>query len=440
MICPKCGYSEEERLDCRKCGVVFSKYYALHTPAKVVVTEAPELVQPPTPDIESLPAEIADLRQNFKELNRRFNDVEFERAERARLRGEIRVLDQKLKDNLEEALERLNALEKRANNPPAPPTNTSPEDFQKLKGEMLEEHVAPLLTRLEQIDARIEGLTKEPGSKTDPRIIESLRKLVQRVTELDSEVANLAIDRGTQAENAPVGLEKASKDIDELRASLQNVTLRYSEIGELKKNHLILLNRVESLEHQLDRARMTQEQAVSKRIPDIETEVHALSAEVRQTFQRVETLEALSPTPSRDMGAIAEEMAGFKKMHSDQVEEVRASLELKLKRELAPLSKILEQLTRIEEKQQSLDKSLDEIHGSGDVASQRIIEICNDISSLRSENEKLRNELHSAEEKIAAVLSHPPEEPRPPIEEDVHIIRETMDELRRFLSSIAQKP
>lgn len=140
------------------------------------------------------------------------------------------------------------------------------------------------------------------------------------------------------------------------------------------------------------------------------------------------------------MGAIAEEMAGFKKMHSDQVEEVRASLELKLKRELAPLSKILEQLTRIEEKQQSLDKSLDEIHGSGDVASQRIIEICNDISSLRSENEKLRNELHSAEEKIAAVLSHPPEEPRPPIEEDVHIIRETMDELRRFLSSIAQKP
>lgn len=266
MICPKCGYSEEERLDCRKCGVVFSKYYALHTPAKVVVTEAPELVQPPTPDIESLPAEIADLRQNFKELNRRFNDVEFERAERARLRGEIRVLDQKLKDNLEEALERLNALEKRANNPPAPPTNTSPEDFQKLKGEMLEEHVAPLLTRLEQIDARIEGLTKEPGSKTDPRIIESLRKLVQRVTELDSEVANLAIDRGTQAENAPVGLEKASKDIDELRASLQNVTLRYSEIGELKKNHLILLNRVESLEHQLDRARMTQEQAVSKRI------------------------------------------------------------------------------------------------------------------------------------------------------------------------------
>lgn len=440
MICPKCGYSEEERLDCRKCGVVFSKYYALHTPARVVVTEAPEIVQPPTPDVENLPAEIADLRHNFKELNRRFNDVEFERAERTRLRGEIRILDQKLKDNLEQALERLNALEQRANNPPAPPADASPEDFQRLKEELLEDHLAPILMRLEQIDARLEALPIEPAPKTDPRIIESLRKLVQRVTELDSEVANLTIDRGTQAENAPPGLEKASKDIDELRASLQNVTVRYSEIGELKKNHLILLNKVESLEHQLDRAKMTQEQAVSNRIPDIETEVHALSAEVRQTLQRTEALEALSPAPSRDIGAITEEMAGFKKMHSDRIEEVRAALELKLKKELAPLSKIFEQLTHIEQKQQLLEKSLDEIRASANEASQRITEICNNISSLHSEDEKLRSELRSAEEKIAAVLSPPPEEPRPPIEEDVHIIRETLDELRRFLSSIAQKP
>lgn len=440
MICPKCGYSQEERLDCRKCGVVFSKYYALHTPARVVVSEAPEPVQPSTPDVENLPAEIADLRQNFKELNRRFNEVEFERAERTRLRGEIRTLDQKLRDNLEQALERLNALEQRANNPPAPPADASPEDFQRLKEELLEEHLAPTLVRLEQIDARLEALPKELAPKTDPRIIESLRKLVQRVTELDSEVANLTIDRSTQAENAPLGLEKASKDIDELRTSLQNVTMRYSEIGELKKNHLILLNKVESLEHRLDRAKMTQEQAVSNRIPDIETEVHALSAEVRQTFQRMEALEALSPAPSRDIGAITEEMARFKKMHSDQIEEVRAALELKLKKELAPLSKILEQLTHIEQKQQSLEKSLDEIRGSGNEASQRITEICNNISSLHSEDEKLRSELRSAEEKIAAVLSPPPEEPRAPIEEDVHSIRETLDELRRFLSSIAQKP
>ena len=440
MICPKCGYSQEDRLDCRKCGVVFSKYYALHTPAKPSVAEAPEPAQPPTLDIENLPVEIADLHKNLKELSRRFNEVEFERAERTRLWGEIRVLGRKLTDSLERAQERLKALEEHATNPQALPPASSHEDTQQLKNELLEEHLVPLLSRLEQIETRLAILPKEFAPKTDPRIIESLRKLVQRITELDSEVAKLTIDGRTQTEKPSLELEKASRDIDELRLSLQNVTMRYSEIGEFKKNHLILLNKVESFQQQLDHAKKTQEQAVSKRIPEIETEVHALRAEVRQTLKGMEALEALSPAPSRELGAITEEMAGFKKMQLDQVEQVRAALEQKLKMELTPLSKISEQLSRIEQRQQSLEKSLDEIRLGGDEASQKITDICKNISSLRSENEELKSELRAAEGKIAAVLSQPPEEPRPPLEEDVHVIRETLDELRRFLTSIANKP
>jgi chromosome segregation ATPase len=439
VICPKCGYSQEERLDCRKCGVVFNKYYALHPPGKLSATEVLDPAPTQTPAAEILSLEIADLRQSFKELNGRFNGLEFERAERTQLRGEIRGLDQKLKDSLALVLDRLSILEDRTANPPAPPPSASPEDVQHLKNELLEEHLVPLRTILEQVEARLETLPKELPHKADPRIFEALRKLEKRITEVESTVAKAAEERSTPTDNAAVGAESVFDDIDELRASLQNVTVRYSEIGELKKNHLILLNKVESFQQQLDQARKTQEQAVSNRIPGLETEVHALRSEVRQSLKRLEALEAASPVTALDLGGIKAELVGFKKMHAEQGDRIQAVFEAKLKKELAPLSNIREQWSRIDQRQQSLEKRLEQIHEHETEASQEINDIGKSISSLHTQQEKVQSELRSAKEEIAAILSRPPEEPRPPLEEDVHAIRETLEELRRFLNSITKK-
>lgn len=420
--------------------MVFSKYYALHLPGKPVVSEVldPPLTQPPAP--ESLSVEIADLRHSFNELSRRFNELEFERAERSQLRGEMRCLDQKLKGTLAQVHERLSNLEEGTANPPAPPPSASPEDIQQLRNELLQEHLVPLQTKLGHVEARLEILPKELAPKTDLRFFEALRALEQHITELESEIAKDAEDRRAKAENPPSGAEKISKNLDELRVSLQNVTMRYSEIGELKKNHLILLNKVESFQHQLDQARKAQEQGVSTGIPELETEVHALRAEVRQTLKRLERLEEASPVTALDIGAMKAELAGFKKLHSEQVDRVQDAFESKLKRELAQLPNIQEQWTRIDQRQQSLEKSLDEIRENGRQASEEIMDIGEGISSLRSQQEKVHIELCSAEEKIAAILSRPPEEPRPPLEEDVHAIRETLEELRCFLNSITKKP
>src|SRR5512137_1822659 len=82
LICPKCGYEQEERLDCLKCGIVFSKFHALHVADKVPQAEIPE-VPPLPPMLSEDPSsfDLAELRQQVRDLGRQFTAVEFERVE-----------------------------------------------------------------------------------------------------------------------------------------------------------------------------------------------------------------------------------------------------------------------------------------------------------------------------------------------------------------------
>ena len=73
MICPKCGFDQEERLDCKECGIVFSKYNALFTASESSGTPEEEV---------SLKSEIQDLQIQVRELSSRLIDVDFEKAER----------------------------------------------------------------------------------------------------------------------------------------------------------------------------------------------------------------------------------------------------------------------------------------------------------------------------------------------------------------------
>jgi chromosome segregation ATPase len=384
--------------------------------------------------------EIADLRQSFKDLNRRFNEVEFERAERTQLRNEFRALDQKIKDNLTQVQDRLSALENQVAQLRVTPPSLSSEDIQQLKSELSEEQLVPLRKDLEQVEARLETLPREFAPGSEATVTEGLRRLEERMTQSESDIAALAELNRSQAEDSPEGMDKLSRDVDELRGSLQNVTVRYSEIGELKKNHLILLNKVESFQLQLEQAAKTQERAVSNRVPELETEVLALRAEVRQTLKKLEALEAASPAAAQDVGVLSGELAEYKKMHAEQIEQMQAAFDSTLKKELAHLPEITDQVAGSDQRQRSLETALEELRQSVSEAVRQVSDIDQAISALRSEQGKLRSDLRCSEEKLTTILARPPEEPRPPLEEDVHVIRETLDELRRFLNSTARKP
>jgi DNA repair exonuclease SbcCD ATPase subunit len=112
MNCPKCGFAQEQRLDCKKCGVVFSKYYALYP-----------LTRPAAPNGLDDPIEqellerghksaIADLQMQIRELNARFEEVEFEKVERNRLRTDLQNLEKQLHENLDLTSSRFEEFKK----------------------------------------------------------------------------------------------------------------------------------------------------------------------------------------------------------------------------------------------------------------------------------------------------------------------------------------
>ncbi len=414
--------------------MVFSKYYALN---RSVATEVIDPEQPHTEAADNTAADIADLKQSLKELVRRFNDVEFERAERTQLRGEFRSLDQKLKGDLAQVQGQMAALEERAANAPDPPPGVSLQEAERLAREIIQKQLAPIHARLEQLDARPEVPASNLAVETEARILESLEEFQRRLKDLESGVAVIAESSQGQADNLPSGLERLAGDIEELRVSLQNVTMRYSEIGELKKNHLILLDKVESFRSQLERSQTGNHQAASNRVPVLETEVLALRAEVRQVLKRMEDLEA---APAADLNGVMMGLEESRKAYSEQSARMQEAVEATLEKELTPLFNLPKQLADIDQRQQCLEKGFRDICEGAKETSKRISDIDRSASALRVEQEKIRSELRCSEERIASILARPPEEPRPPLEEDVHVIRETLDELRRFLNTTPRKP
>jgi DNA repair exonuclease SbcCD ATPase subunit len=152
--CPKCGYEQEERLDCRKCGVVFSKYIAMQTEASATPGSH-------VPGENGAPIEILELRQNIRDLNRRFSEVEFERVERSQIKGELKLLDKKVQTSSEQISQRLEDLEKLLSSPQAPPPPPDGAVFAQVQQEILEANVDPLARRLSRVEETLERWERE---------------------------------------------------------------------------------------------------------------------------------------------------------------------------------------------------------------------------------------------------------------------------------------
>jgi hypothetical protein len=154
LNCPKCGYEQEERLDCLKCGIVFNKYHIAHTGDKPPVSMTNDAPMPTSRE-EGSTLTLAEIRQAVRDLSRRFHEVEYERVERSHLRGELRGLDKKIETGMEQTSSRMDTLEKLVGEPPPPPPVVSLHDQAGLKAEIQEICIEPLLQKLAQVETRL---------------------------------------------------------------------------------------------------------------------------------------------------------------------------------------------------------------------------------------------------------------------------------------------
>jgi chromosome segregation ATPase len=104
MNCPKCGHEQEERLDCKECGIIFSKYNALF--------QSPE--QPEATKEDTLTKnEFQELQIQVRDLSSRLIEAEFEKAERKKLRADLNTLEDQAQQDQMQIKDRLQLIEDR---------------------------------------------------------------------------------------------------------------------------------------------------------------------------------------------------------------------------------------------------------------------------------------------------------------------------------------
>jgi chromosome segregation ATPase len=437
--CPKCGYVQEERLDCRKCGVVFSKYYALHsqdTPPHADSREASS--PPPHTSTESYLPDLVEMRQSLKDIGRRLNETDFERAERNRLSGEVRALDQRIQELQAQLAASVEGLEKRTSNLVSS-LLPSEEHLKRLNLDLIEAYLVPLLTRLDQVEEKA-GLRLKDSSLENEAHLQNILREVERRLEALEEQKSKAKDElaGKPVAESIFDPEKILKEVEELRMSLHNVTVRYSEIGELKKNHLVLMSQMESIRQEMDSSKKESAAALSSKIPELEMEVHALRAEVRQAINRLETIESYPLSSAQDLQSLRNEVETLKETHANELAKTQAAiagLEAVLTERLSSVTGLPEDLKWVNQRCQFLEENLARVCQDLNGAFKKTADLDDGITSILGESQQVRGELQALGEKLEQVMSQPPPEPRPPMEEDVHAIR---NDLRRVLEMVVK--
>lgn len=290
LICPKCGYEQEERLDCLKCGIVFSKFHALHIAEKVPQAETAEV--PPVsfalPD-EGSSFDLAELRQQVRDLSRQLTAVEFERVERSQLRTDLRALDKKVQSVLDGFTQRLETLERLANEPPAPPSVPVQPDRAELVHELKVTHLDLIHQRLDLIEGKLEKLAGNSEPQTDPWVLESLGKLDQRIGALEEKV------QGITESSSPPDLSGVLEDLQNRLQALKTEMDAVQSAVALSKEHTSqfsdLKDQTVQIRQRLDLCEATLEQA--PRYPAGEPSRERIEADVRSIRESLEQIREL---------------------------------------------------------------------------------------------------------------------------------------------------
>ena len=427
--CPKCGFAQEERLDCRKCGIVFSKYYALYPSGPQGEDETGENAaaedQKRTIAEATNSAELAQLHQSLRELQRRFNEIEFERAERVRLSGEIQTRDQKTDDLLQQISDRTAALQQRLDEKSDLPERDElarlREDIRSeisaLRGEIHATNLDPIEDRIRELESRNDHVQTASVPSKDPELLRRVDELGDRLQQL--EASDTTPQPDGEGNGNLLDSVKIIQEIEALRSSLQNVTVRYSEIGELKKNHLIVQNSLESTQRDLVELTNRPSGDDSRRTEELEAEVVALRAEVRQAVARLETPE------SGPIGQIQKELEGLKS--ASKVANQHGAEIANLRRDNTAIVSALESL------QQSVSSNTNNRSDGSHV------DLRAELDQIRSEVRGTLNQVETIETKLEELSNHRSDEDPPELEADVQAIRKNLEQIRQFMGSVSEK-
>ncbi len=227
MICPKCGYMQETRLDCRKCGVVFSKYYALFPSNKAAGSNGVEepMAQPPAEQDRTL----ADLQLQVRELSGRFSNFEFEKAERNQLRIDLRNLESQVQANLENMATRLQQVEKRFAEESVPKSELAEPELSVQLAAIMERvgQIEDQLRNLDHISGQVSDL-EEKNSNNSQMILELQAKysaICEEVSEVRSQLE--LVRQAHENQEPPTPLEDdvhaIRRNLDELRQFLNSL-------------------------------------------------------------------------------------------------------------------------------------------------------------------------------------------------------------------------
>jgi chromosome segregation ATPase len=289
--CPKCGFEQEQRLDCRKCGIIFSKYLALQS-------EPSGAASPSAPAENGAPVEILELRQGIRDLTRKFSEVEFERVERGQLKSDLRVLEKKVQTSLDQLSYRLEELEKLLSNPQAPPPPADDGRLAEVRKELLEANVdplnqrvvrieekldrwemeilparnspseemstvaeamiGPLAARLAEVEQKLRRWEKDLPNPSDALTTEMLARLEARLAGLESRVESLSAGRqfeetSPERQNLQDHLSSMSDELTAVKASAERALNLQRDLSELSAENSRMWTQIQSLENRLSR-------------------------------------------------------------------------------------------------------------------------------------------------------------------------------------------
>jgi ElaB/YqjD/DUF883 family membrane-anchored ribosome-binding protein len=244
MICPKCGLDQEERLDCKECGIVFSKYNALFSSSESQNSTGEE-----TPTNSA----FQELQLQVRELSSQRIDIEFEKAERKKIRMDQKNLEERILKSRQQTEDRIQKLEAGLKS-----SGTETEEqflksrqqmedrLRKLEdnlqyfGTVMEEQFLKNQQQMETSIRQLEGSLQNSGAETETKISPEILEILGKSVEMEQKTAKMTDNLNRTINQLTSLWEKTGQN------SFQ-ITELHDQLVALRNDFLEMKSRVEAL-------------------------------------------------------------------------------------------------------------------------------------------------------------------------------------------------